>query len=84
MQTLFVLIKCELGATYRVAEELVDGFDEIRSVHSISGEYDLLARFDLEEGADMGRFVTERIQRLAGIRDTFTLVALDAFPLEGT
>ena len=30
----------------------------------------------------MGRFVTERVQRLAGIRDTFTLVALDAFPLE--
>ncbi|GIX16304.1 MAG: AsnC family transcriptional regulator [Rhodothalassiaceae bacterium] len=83
MQTLFVMIKCELGATYRVAEALVDAFEEIRSVHSISGEYDLLARFDLDDEVDMGRFVTERVQPLAGIRDTFTLVALDAFPLKG-
>lgn len=79
MQTLFVLIKCDPGATYRVAEALVDEFEEIRSVHSISGEHDLLARFDLDGGCDMGRFVTERVQTTSGVRDTFTLVALDAF-----
>lgn len=79
MQTVFVLIKCKLGTTFDVAESLADTFDEVRSVHSVSGEHDLLARFDLGDGAEVGRFVTERIQTIPGVADTFSLVALNAF-----
>ena len=79
MQTLFVLIKCELGATYRVAEELVDTFDEIRSVHSISGEYDLLAKFYIEDDQDIGHFVNETIHDIPGIHRTFTTLTFKAF-----
>jgi DNA-binding Lrp family transcriptional regulator len=35
----------------------------------------------LDDGADIGHFVTDRIQRLPGIKDTFTTVAFKAFPV---
>jgi DNA-binding Lrp family transcriptional regulator len=48
-------------------------------VHSISGQYDLLMKFYLEDSADIGRFVTSRVQTLDGVKDTFTLIAFKAF-----
>jgi hypothetical protein len=33
----------------------------------------------LDEGCDIGHFVTETIQTLPGVRDTFTLIAFKAF-----
>ena len=41
MQTIFVQIKCELGQSYRAAEELVE-IDGVSEVYSISGPYDCL------------------------------------------
>ena len=43
MQTIFVQVKCQLGLSYRVAEELVD-IDGVSEVYSVSGPYDLLAK----------------------------------------
>ena len=79
MQAIFVVIKCVLGKAYTVAEELADNADEISEVHSISGQYDLLAKFYVSTDADIGRFVTERIQTLDGVADTFTMIAFKAF-----
>ena len=54
MQAIFVIIKCALGLVYAVAEKLADQVDEISEVHSISGQYDLLAKFSLPKDADIG------------------------------
>lgn len=78
MQTIFVMIKCDLGKAYDVADELVET-EQVSEVHSISGQYDLLAKCYLDAEADIGRFVTDVIQRLPGIKDTFTLIAFKAF-----
>jgi DNA-binding Lrp family transcriptional regulator len=78
MQTIFVMVKCELGRAYQVADEAVD-IEQVSEVHSISGQYDLMLKCFLEDGADIGEFVVETIQRLSGIRDTFTLTAYKAF-----
>ena len=43
MQTIFVQVKCELGQSYRVAEELVE-IDGVSEVYSVSGPYDLLVK----------------------------------------
>jgi len=53
--------------------------EETSEVHSISGQYDLLVKFFIEEGVDIGRFVCERIQVIPNIKDTFTLIAHKAF-----
>lgn len=79
MQTIFVQIKCELGRGYDVAAEIAESIAEASEVHSISGQYDLLVKCYLEDSTDIGHFVTEQLQRLDGVKDTFTLIAFKAF-----
>src|SRR3546814_9251143 len=79
MQTIFIMIKCDLGRAYSVADALVQDIEQVSEVHSTSGQYDLLVKCYLGDGADIGPFVTETIQILTGIKDTFTLIAFMAF-----
>ncbi|ALN72118.1 MULTISPECIES: Lrp/AsnC ligand binding domain-containing protein [unclassified Aureimonas] len=79
MQAIFVQFKCRPGAAYAVADALVESVEEISEVYSTSGQYDLLAKFYLEAGRDIGHFVTERLQTVDGVMDTFTTVAFKAF-----
>lgn len=78
MKTFFVQFKCELGKSYDVANALAEA--EIASeVYSTAGDYDLLAKFYIDDEVDVGHFVNEKIQVIPGIRDTFTTVAFRAF-----
>ena len=79
MQTIFVMIKCRLGEAYKVADDLVERIEQTSEVHSISGQYDLLVKCYLADEDDIGHFVTEKIQRLDGVADTFTIIAFKAF-----
>ena len=79
MRTIFVKIKCELGRAYEVADAVVQNVEEASEVHSTSGDYDLLVKCYLDDEADVGRFVTQKMQTLPGIKDTFTLIAFKAF-----
>ncbi|MCR9176189.1 MAG: Lrp/AsnC ligand binding domain-containing protein [Alphaproteobacteria bacterium] len=79
MQTIFIHVKCELGQAYDVADKAVLEVEEVSEVHSTSGQYDLLMKAYLPDGADIGRFVTQRIQTLEGVKDTFTLITFKAF-----
>ncbi len=79
MQTIFILIKCDLGKAYAVADACVQEVEQVSEVHSISGQYDLMVKCYLDDGADIGHFVTDKVQRLPGIRDTFTMMAYKAF-----
>ena len=79
MKTIFVFTKCELGQAYKVADEAVLNVEQVSEVHSISGQYDLLMKCCLGDDVDIGHFVTEHIQTLPGIKDTFTLIAFKAF-----
>lgn len=79
MKTIFVHIKCELGKAYQVADALIETVAEVSEVHSVSGPYDLLIKCYLGDDIDIGHFVTERVQTLPGVRDTFTTIAFKAF-----
>jgi len=79
MQTIFVQVKCDLGRAYEVADAAVLNIEEVSEVHSISGNYDLLMKCYLPADADVGHFVTEKLQRLDGVKDTYTIVAYKAF-----
>ena len=79
MKTIFVMVKCELGQAYAVADEAVQ-----RRRAGLRGLFDLgpirsLMKFYLPETADIGHFVTERVQTLPGVKDTFTIIAFKAF-----
>lgn len=78
MQTFFVQIKCKLGKTYEVATALADA--EIASeIYSTAGNYDILAKFHLDDEHDIGHFVGEKVQVLPGIQDTLTVITFKAF-----
>ncbi len=79
MRPIFVMIKCEMGHSYRVAQLAADTIEELSELHSTSGQYDLLGKFYLEPDQDTGLFVTEKLQTLPGVRDTYTLITFNAF-----
>jgi DNA-binding Lrp family transcriptional regulator len=67
-----------------VADSAVLEIDQVSEVHSISGRYDPMMKCYLDDDTDIGHFVTERIQTLPGIKDTFTIIAHKAFSRAGT
>lgn len=79
MQTIFVQVKCELGEAYNVADAAVMDVEEVSEVHSTSGQFDLMMKCYLPDNLDIGRFVTEHIQKLPGVKDTFTIITFKAF-----
>jgi DNA-binding Lrp family transcriptional regulator len=68
-----------MGEAYRVAREAADTIPEMSELFSTSGSYDLIGKFYLEAEQDIGRFVTDRIQTLAGVKDTHTMITFNAF-----
>ncbi|HWK48107.1 MAG TPA: Lrp/AsnC ligand binding domain-containing protein [Stellaceae bacterium] len=79
MKTIFVNVKCELGKAYTVAGEAVEQVEQVSEVYSTSGQWDLMMKCYLPEEGDIGRFVTEKLQTLPGVKDTFTIIAYKAF-----
>ena len=74
----FVQIKCKLGKSYEVANSLAEA--EIASeIYSTAGDFDLLVKFYVEAGADIGHFVNEKVQVIPGIQDTHTIITFKAF-----
>lgn len=79
MRAIFVQIKCQMGRAYGVAQLAADTIEELSEIYSTSGQYDLLGKFYLDEAQDTGLFVTERVQTLPGVADTYTLITFNAF-----
>lgn len=78
MKTFFVQIKCDLGKSYDVASALADA--EIASeIYSTAGNFDLMAKFYVDDGVDVGHFVNEKVQVIPGIQDTRTIITFKAF-----
>ena len=79
MQTIFVMVKCQLGKAYDVAADAVDNVENVSEVYSISGQHDLMMKCTLDDDKDIGHFVTQELQLIDGVADTFTLIAFNAF-----
>ncbi len=80
MRTIFVLIKTALGKTYDVANALTDeAKPHIPEIYSISGKYDLIAKYHLPADIDVGHFINDDLHRVPSIIDTYTMVAFRPF-----
>lgn len=78
MQCFFVQFRCRLGSAYQVATALADS--ELASeIYSTSGDYDLLAKFYVGDGVDIGHFVNDRIHTIDGVERTLTTLTFKAF-----
>ena len=56
MHAVFVMIKCDLGKSYEVADYIVDNLEETAEVFSVSGQYDLLVKFGLSSLIGVGLY----------------------------
>ncbi len=79
MHAVFVMIKCELGKAYEVANHIVENIDQTSEIYSVSGQYDLLAKFYVEESDDIGHFICDRLHKTPHLKDTFTIDTFNAF-----
>lgn len=78
MQCFFVQFRCALGHAYDVAAALADS--ELASeIYSTSGEYDLLAKFYVDDETDIGHFVNSNIHAIEGVERTLTTLTFKAF-----
>ncbi len=78
MKAAFVLVKCQLGQVERVANLIME-IDGVSEVHSVTGPWDLLVKLYAEDYDAFGDLIPDRLQKIAGIRDTETLLAFRAF-----
>ena len=78
MQCFFVQFRCKLGNAYQVAADLAE-LEIASEVYSTSGEYDLLAKFYVEDSEDIGHFVNKNIHHIKGIEHTLTILTFKAF-----
>ncbi len=78
MQCFFIQFKCNLAKAYDVAAALAE-LEIASEIYSTSGEYDLMAKFYVEHGTDIGHFVNENVHPIPGIERTLTTLTFKAF-----
>jgi DNA-binding Lrp family transcriptional regulator len=74
----FVLLKVEPARIAALAAELAD-LEGVAEVYSVAGEVDLVAIVRVRHHDDLATVVTEGISTLAGLVETRTMIAFQAF-----
>jgi DNA-binding Lrp family transcriptional regulator len=78
MKAAFVMVKCAPGRLEEVANAIME-LDGVSEVHSVTGDHDLLVKLYAPTYEDFGDLIPDRLQRIAGVVDTITLLAFRAF-----
>jgi DNA-binding Lrp family transcriptional regulator len=78
MKAAFVLVKCQLGQLETVANAIME-IEGVSEVHSVTGPWDLLVKLYAPDHDAFGDLIPDQLQKIAGIRDTETLLAFRAF-----
>jgi DNA-binding Lrp family transcriptional regulator len=78
MRAVFLMLKVEPGALAEVADRITE-LESFSEAYSISGAYDLLVKLYVENFDDLSHLVTEQIQKIPHVRETFTLITFHAF-----
>ena len=73
-----ILIKAEREALPELGGTLAD-VDGVAEAYSVTGEWDFVAILRVREQEDLAEVVTQRLARVPGIAETYTMVAFEAF-----
>lgn len=76
MTAAYIMIKSSPGAEGDICTK-VKKIKGVKSAHTITGPYDLIAYVEAESLELLGKTVTSKIQNLKGITDTMTCVVVD-------
>ena len=78
MITAIVLINTAQGRTHDVAQALLE-LPGVTEAYSVAGPFDLVAMVRVRQHDDLADLISGRIQKVAGIEQTNTLVAFQAY-----
>jgi DNA-binding Lrp family transcriptional regulator len=75
MVSAFILIRSDSGSERELLESLED-HDEVKEVDLIYGEWDLIAKIDMDgDVAALNEFILSKIRPLVGVKQTSTLIS---------
>jgi DNA-binding Lrp family transcriptional regulator len=69
----YVQVALENADENKVKDHL-KGFPEVRDVHILFGEWDLMAKLEIESPEQLATFVMENIRPIEGVKLTSTLI----------
>ena len=75
METLYILINCDLGSEVEIINELMK-IQEIKEVRGTYGVYDIFVKVQGESKDILENIVTHKIRRIPKIRSTVTLTPI--------
>lgn len=78
MITAFVLIDCAVDAVPEAAAAIVE-VDGVVEVYSVTGRYDLICKVRVARNEDLADVVTGGIDKVAGVKDSETIIAFRAY-----
>ncbi len=75
METLYILINCDLGSEVDIISELMK-IPEIKEVRGTYGVYDIFVKLQGDSTATLENIITHKIRRISKIRSTVTLTPI--------
>jgi DNA-binding Lrp family transcriptional regulator len=72
----YVLITAAIGKVKAVAKEL-EGLAGVKSVHVVTGPYDIIVFVEAKDLAALTKTVVEGIHRIKGVIDTNTAIVVE-------
>jgi DNA-binding Lrp family transcriptional regulator len=78
MTLVFIQLRCTPGRTYEVADAIYDR-EFASELYSTSGDYDLMLKVYIPDGADIGHYVNEKILDIPHIDRSLTTLTFKAF-----
>ena len=78
MRAIFLMVKVEPGTLAQVADAMTE-LESFSEAHSISGAYDLLVKLYVQDFDDLSNLITEQVQKIPNVRETFTILTFHAF-----
>jgi DNA-binding Lrp family transcriptional regulator len=75
MESLYILINCDLGAEVEIIKEL-SKIPEVKEVRGTYGVYDIFVKIEAESNTTLENIITNKVRRISKIRSTVTLTPI--------
>ena len=75
MESLYILINCDLGSEVDIINELAK-ITEVKEVRGTYGIYDIFVKLQSDSNSSLETIITHKIRRLPKVRSTVTLTPI--------
>ena len=75
METLYILVNCDLGSEVNIINELMK-IPEVKEVRGTYGVYDIFVKLQGDSRAVLENIITHKVRRMPKIRSTVTLTPI--------